>query len=84
MKPIDDAVSRQRFYQLKHKALGLCQLCPMPAVTSTHCQRHAQMVSDRQSTRMATIRRANGIKQRLCSACGERGHYAKCCRRRAR
>jgi hypothetical protein len=34
-------VSRQRKYQLRMLAKGRCLLCGEPAVTSSHCLRHA-------------------------------------------
>lgn len=33
-------MSRQRVYQLKNQALGLCIICPTYAVNKTHCARH--------------------------------------------
>ena len=35
--------SKQYAYQLRHKAKGLCILCPKPAVTTRHCQTHLEM-----------------------------------------
>jgi hypothetical protein len=34
------ASSRQRRYQARHKALGLCILCPRPALSEWHCLMH--------------------------------------------
>lgn len=45
-KHIQDAfsnlpISRQRRYQLRHKAAGLCLLCNQPKVNATYCLKHA-------------------------------------------
>lgn len=34
------SVSRQRAYQIRHRAAGLCSLCPRKAVPSSFCRRH--------------------------------------------
>jgi hypothetical protein len=34
-------VSRQRLWQLKHRALGLCTKCSRPLVTKNYCLKHA-------------------------------------------
>jgi hypothetical protein len=33
-------MTKQRKYQLAHKANGLCHICPKPAVDGTFCLRH--------------------------------------------
>jgi hypothetical protein len=38
--------SRQRRYQLRHQAQGLCIYCSEPAVMGSHCLRHAIKVRE--------------------------------------
>lgn len=43
MKTKTTPVSRQRRYQLRHAARGLCMLCPLPVKHSRqYCARHAE------------------------------------------
>jgi hypothetical protein len=39
--------NRQRSYQIRQQALGLCILCSRPAVTRYHCALHGQRHADR-------------------------------------
>lgn len=39
-KPATPSKSRQREYQLRHKAMGLCLYCPDLAIRGALCQRH--------------------------------------------
>ena len=38
-------MTRQRRYQIAHKAAGLCVTCTAPLVTRNHCAQHAAMVN---------------------------------------
>ncbi len=38
-------ISRQRRYQMRHYAKGLCLLCPKKAVNATHCETHRRSVN---------------------------------------
>jgi hypothetical protein len=33
-------MTRQRMYQLRHRAMGLCVNCAEPAVNADHCEKH--------------------------------------------
>lgn len=50
--------SRQRRYQQRHKAAGLCHLCPEPAVGKTFCRLHLDLTRDNTRNR---YRLAHGI-----------------------
>ena len=41
-------MSRQRRYQLKHKSVGLCVLCPAPLLTAHLCAKHAQFLTTKE------------------------------------
>jgi hypothetical protein len=38
-------ISKQRRYQLRHEALGLCILCSRKAVSARHCRRHVRLAT---------------------------------------
>jgi hypothetical protein len=50
-------LSRQRRYQLRHQAEGLCHLCSEPAVASFRCLRHAIYHREFARTHRGAIRR---------------------------
>ena len=52
-------ISRQRAYQLRHKALGLCARCGEKAINANFCQTHLDAVNKR--------RRAKRKEDRLMS-----------------
>jgi hypothetical protein len=58
-------VSRQRIYQLRHAAAGLCQLCSKPRVTATYCLRHAVKSRNRQRQKNGAERTSNCLTRRL-------------------
>ena len=73
-------MSTQRTYQLKHKALGLCALCPRPAVNASHCKRHR----DAARARAKTARRVKHphSMMRQCHGCLAFGHNIRTCAKR--
>ena len=42
------AVSRQRLFQIKQLAKGLCALCPNPRINASHCEVHCKQLRDYQ------------------------------------
>jgi hypothetical protein len=70
--------STQREYQRKHRALGLCVLCPRPAVNASFCAEHrdAARVRAKAAFRVKNPR----AKMRRCGRCGERGHNRATCK----
>ena len=58
MTPTEPTVSRQRRYQLRHKALGLCEYCSQRVVTSGRCERHRRGHNARQKAMMKQRREA--------------------------
>lgn len=63
MKKIEDQfsglnVSRQRKYQLRHAASGVCMLCTKPSVKSHLCESHYAEQLDRVKRRQAALRLA--------------------------
>jgi hypothetical protein len=73
-------MSTQRTYQLKHKALGLCALCPRPAVNASHCKRHRDAARARDKTAWRVKHPHSMMRQ--CHKCGKLGHYAKTCKKK--
>ena len=65
MKQEKHPVSRQRAYQLRHEALGLCLLCSKPVVTKAHCLKHAIAAREQQRKRMGHVRKNKSITRRL-------------------
>jgi hypothetical protein len=58
-------VSRQRRWQIRQRAKGLCILCGEPAVTKTFCLRHAISARERERQRLGCKRRFRSITYRL-------------------
>jgi hypothetical protein len=70
-------MSTQRTYQLKHKALGLCALCPRRAINKSHCKRHRDAARARAK---AGFRAKNpNAKPRQCHGCLGWGHNIRTC-----
>ena len=62
MKPL----SRQRRYQLAHKAAGLCSQCPHPSIPgSLYCLDHMIKVRERQRSLKGCKRRYRSKSYRL-------------------
>lgn len=49
---IKTPVSRQRQYQLRQLAKGLCMLCASPLFTKSHCAKHAALFNTGVAARM--------------------------------
>jgi len=55
-------MSPQRRYQLRHRALGLCQECPRPALDGWRCAEHQEENRARQRSYARRRRRASRLK----------------------
>ena len=73
-------MSTQRTYQLKHKALGLCTLCPRMAINKSYCAEHRDAARAR--ARAAFRTKNPDARLRQCHKCGKLGHYAKTCKKK--
>jgi hypothetical protein len=64
-------ISRQRRYQLRHMAAGLCYRCPRKAVLGHHCLVHAILTRER-------ARKTNGCKKRISARSYQLEKEKKC------
>lgn len=63
--------SKQREYQRRHRALGLCQICSAPRVNATYCETH----------RLQRYYRRLAHRRYTCSICQATGHNRRSCSR---
>jgi len=54
-------ISRQRRYQLRHQAKGLCEKCTAKRVTGTHCLKHAVESRDAAARRKGCVKKYRSI-----------------------
>jgi predicted DNA-binding protein len=66
-------ISRQRKYQLKHRAKGLCTICTTPAVTADYCRLHADKHDERKKSKSIIVHSLSvKSKSRLVALSAER------------
>ena len=58
-------VSRQRKWQMRRQATGLCKLCPSPRATDTYCLWHAILARDRQHRKNRCKRSNYSLTRRI-------------------
>lgn len=60
-------ISRQLRYQRNHKALGLCNLCPLPVAQEggALCPKHMAEHRERQRKRRGSVRRYRSLSYRI-------------------
>lgn len=58
----DLKVSRQRKWQLRQEAKGLCQVCPEPEFMACKCKKHYRRWANAQAKRLGTKRRLKNTK----------------------
>jgi len=72
-------MTRQREYQLRHEALGLCRYCNNPGWYGC-CAKHRARMNQKGRLRYREARGLSGPKQRYrCSLCGSDGHNRRTC-----
>ncbi len=54
----DRLISRQRQYQIRCHANGLCVLCGRPAITANHCEHHRRKVNVREREKQRVTKKA--------------------------
>jgi len=58
-------ISRQRRYQLRHAAEGLCLFCSEKAALGQSCLKHAVSIRERQRVKLGCKKRLNSKSYRM-------------------